>query len=384
MYFKTQHIDHLYSTVMNPIGETVSLCHHCHKHVPALRYTKDNRVYIAKYCEVHGIMHNMIESDYEFFRSLKCVYAKSNGYGFYNSTIMIEVTDRCNLQCPHCYHIPNNLLKDRPLDSILKQCQDLKERHPHFEKLVFAGAECTIRKDFTRLIFETKKLGLANTALTNGVKLADRSFTKNCIDAGLNSITVGLNHPTYIDSQKVREKQEAALNNATEMGMQIGGVSYTMNSYSELPDIIEEIVNTNWTARLFRIRYGSDIGTNPGQPRMFLSDLYKSVAAYCNKKGYLFEELNPMDNNIYHVVVSVEGKAIRLIQWCDETDIDMEFLKSGPWCDFVGDGVTNFLHQVIRRDISKNNKIQLPDTPPERYLFRYEPTTTELDLYNLK
>jgi len=45
----------------------------------------------------------------------------------------------------------------------------------------------------------------------------------------------------------------------------------------------------------------------------------------------------------------------------------MEELRSGPFCDFVPDGITNFLHQVIRRDVLKNQKIALPDAPPIRY-----------------
>ena len=79
----------------------------------------------------------------------------------------------------------------------------------------------------------------------------------------------------------------------------------------------------------------------------------------------------------------VENKDIRIIQWCDETDIDMEELRSGPWCDFVPDGVTNFLHQIIRRDVWKNQGLILPDTPPDRYKFNNNPHNTPLDLLNL-
>jgi hypothetical protein len=42
-------------------------------------------------------------------------------------------------------------------------------------------------------------------------------------------------------------------------------------------------------------------------------------------------------------------------------------LRTGPWNDFVPDGITNFLHQVIRRDTWKNNNQILPDRPPKRY-----------------
>jgi hypothetical protein len=68
-------------------------------------------------------------------------------------------------------------------------------------------------------------------------------------------------------------------------------------------------------------------------------------------------------------MIELEGKIVRLIQWCDITDIDMEELRSGPWCDFVPDGITNFLHQIIRRDVWKNQGKLLPDAPPKRYQF---------------
>ena len=117
---------------------------------------------------------------------------------------------------------------------------------------------------------------------------------------------------------------------------------------------------------MFRIRYGSDIGRYPDQDRMYVSDIYKITEDWCARKNKTFELAN-WDDNIYHVMVKIDGQLFRLIQWCDETDIHMEELRSGPYCDFTSDGLTNFLHQVIRRDIEKNKKLPLPDAPPERY-----------------
>ena len=82
-------------------------------------------------------------------------------------------------------------------------------------------------------------------------------------------------------------------------------------------------------------------------------------------------------------MVFVEDKEIRVIQWCDITDIDMEELRSGPWCDFVSDGITNFLHQIIRRDIEKNKHLTLPDVPPKRYQYSRIVSKEPLDLLKL-
>ena len=82
-------------------------------------------------------------------------------------------------------------------------------------------------------------------------------------------------------------------------------------------------------------------------------------------------------------MVSIDDQPFRLIQWCDETDIHMEELRTGPWCSFVPDGLTNFLHQIIRRDIWKNQKLVLPDNPPIRYQYAGSKDKSSLDFSKL-
>ena len=147
---------------------------------------------------------------------------------------------------------------------------------------------------------------------------------------------------------------------------------YTLVAMDELDYVLNEIVTSGWTPSHFRIRCGSEIGRNATTDQIFVSDLYKAIEQWAKDNGKSFSREYNADNNIYHVVVKLENVFIRVIQWCDETNIDMEELRSGPWNDFVPDGITNFLHQVIRRDVWKNQGIQLPDTPPTRYLIGHQ------------
>jgi hypothetical protein len=165
--------------------------------------------------------------------------------------------------------------------------------------------------------------------------------------------------------------------------MSISYISYTMMSLDEVDFIMNEICSNEWQSKNFRIRYGSDIGRNPGQERKFVSDIYKSIEQWCKDNSKSFNRVVEADNNIYHVMANVDGKDIRIIQWCDITDIDMEELRSGPWCDFVPGGITNFLHQIIRRDVWKNQNNILPDVPPKRYQFNKTPDSSSLDLLAL-
>lgn len=386
-HFTSTAVDEIQSSISSINGKlllpTVSLCHQCHSHIPAWRYHKNNKVYLAKRCKMHGISHHMIESDYEFYSELE--YSLDNPKYNFNGGVLFEASDRCNLECPHCYHLPDNDIKDIPIENLLNQIFRLPVGKDKIERIILSGAEATLRPDFAELVTEIKKQNkdISVTVMTNGIRFGNLDFVKKVKAAGLAGVNIGLNHPDYIDHEVVRRKQVAAIENMYIEDIPISYISYTMISLNEVHDIMTEICNNYWRPKNFRIRYGSDIGRNPGQERIFVSDVYKSIETWCHTNGKSFERIVEADNNIYHVMARVEGKDIRIIQWCDETDIDMEELRSGPWCDFVPDGVTNFLHQIIRRDIWKNQGLMLPDTPPDRYKFDRNPTKESLDLLKL-
>jgi hypothetical protein len=324
---------------------------------------------------MHGVSHHMIERDYNFLLSLNPDKSK-----FETNCVLFEVSDKCNADCPHCYHMPDNKIVDKSIDSIVDQ---IKRWYRPGTGLMLAGAEASLHKDFIELIqkitdtFKWKEL----LVMTNGIRFADQDFMLACKEAGLYGLCVGLNHKSYLNNEVIRRKQITAINNANELDMPLAYISYTMSSISELEDILEEATSSKWTPMMYRIRYGSDIGRYPDQERMYVSDIFKITQDWCKTHNKTFELAN-WDDNIYHVMVKIDGQLFRLIQWCDETDIHMEELKSGPYCDFTSDGLTNFLHQVIRRDIETNKKMLLPDAPPSRYHL-YSTDTQELDFSKL-
>ena len=362
------------------IGYTVSLCHHCYGHVPALQVEKDGSVYIIKHCVTHGISVHMIERDADFYHSLNCDKASLN----YDPVLLTEATDRCNLNCPHCYHKPDNSIKDELADDIVARTKDAPEFG--IKRLQLAGAEASLRPDFTELVkrlLDENKIRKVDT-MTNGIRFGDKKFMDKCVDAGLHCINVGLNHPNYIGNAVTRRKQVEGIEYASLIG-RIGYVGYTMISLQELHDILEEIVAVRWNAATFRIRAGSEIGINATSKRYYVSDIYKAIIEWAKANHHSVENM-PADDNIYHKMVRLNGKPIRIIQWCDITDIDMEELKSGPWNDFVPhDKRTNFLHQIIRRDVWKNQGIMLPDKTPPRYQLEHQSMyKSKLNLLDLR
>ena len=364
--FKESSIENILTAISTTGGTllttTVSLCHHCHYHVPAYRYELGNKIYMCKHCIFHGISHHLIENDSDFYHTLEL--DKTTMWNF-DRYLLTEVTDRCNLECPHCYHLPDNKIKDIPLDSILQRITDYPSA---VEDVILAGAESSLRKDISELIVEISNMGKLPHILTNGVRFADVDFVKQLAATNKNLvIEFGLNHSSYIGNQTIREKQLLGIRNINRyLPGSLAYVGYTMVSLGELDSILNEICFSNLDATTYRIRSGSEIGRNATDGHIFVSDIVKLVKEWAISQGLDFF-IERADNNIYHTVVNISGKLIRLIHWCDETNIDMEELRSGPWCDFVPDGITNFLHQVIRRDVWKNNKIILPDLPPLRY-----------------
>lgn len=351
------------------IKQTHSLCEHCYKHVEAQTFERDGAIWMSKDCPEHGVSEYMIESNAEFYHSLDY---DVHAYDIPNS-IMIEVTDRCNLNCPHCYHEPENKTTDVPISFLMNK---LKSWPQSAGGVILAGAEPTIRKDLPELITTitdwqatTERTHQDVTILTNGVKLSDKAWTQKIKDAGCSAVMIGLNHPSY-QGEVVHRKQLQGIANCVEVGLPIYYIGYTIEDYDQLPFVLNEIQEFGDSAMQYRIRAGSDIGRNPDEPKVFLSENVKEVKALVDANGWEWEKI-PGDDNLYHYMVKINGITHRIIQWSDPKTIDLQELKCGPWCDFVpGKPVTNLLHQVMLRDHAINEKMFLLDTVPEEYTFK--------------
>lgn len=338
---------------MSKIHDTTSLCDHCYRHILGEVYEHDGKVWIKKVCPEHGELIGLVEEDSEFYHSLKYTAVTS-----FNQ-ILFESTDRCQLNCPHCYHLPDNKTQDRPIEDILKQL----DQFPRNYNPMLAGAEATLRPDFVELCQEINKMKFNRfEVLTNGLRFADEAFAENVKNTGLFELCLGLNHPSY-QGEKIHQKQLRALGNVLDLGYELGYVGYTLQSFDELPFILDEIQRIHHPRiHHYRIRCGAFIGRSSDQKRSYLSNLVKHIKTLADVK-----RCTDWDDNIYHVMVEINGIKVRLIQWPDVTNIDMEELATGPWSQFYDGPVTNFVHQVITRDAFKNMGLPMLDLVPEKY-----------------
>ena len=346
---------------MKFIHNTTSLCNECYRHIPGLVYEKDDKIYLTKLCPVHGEMEEIVEIDAEYYYGIN-----RHQVGKFVS-IMFEVTNKCQLECPHCYQLPENRSTDKPIDLLI----DIAKSYPKGFMPLLAGAEPTLHKDIISLSHSLSDNFGQIRMLTNGIKFSDYDFAKELLTGHNILPAVGLNHYTY-QGQKIHDKQVRGIRNIQEVG-KLDGVGYTIEDINQLPDIFEELEKLGTKdLGLVRLRMGASIGRSTGE-RNYLSKTIK------NLKLLLGDELvsTPLEDNIYHNMYKWRNMKLRIIQWPDVRSIDMEELNNGPWATFVDGPITNYIHQVILRDAFINNGLKRYDMCPEYYHLK---NSQELDM----
>jgi len=102
----------------------------------------------------------------------------------------LALTYRCNDNCPHCYNARSRDYPEMETDDwidIIDILWDLGIPH-----ICFTGGEATLRSDLPDLIAHAQSKGQITGLLSNGRRLADRSFLDTLLLAGLDHIQITL------------------------------------------------------------------------------------------------------------------------------------------------------------------------------------------------
>ena len=121
---------------------------------------------------------------YRLHKPLKIHPPAENPYAM----LMVDITHRCNMHCSNCY-LPNRTAPDMDIDRLVACLEKLPKR----TTIRLAGAEPTTRIDLPDIIYRVKKLGHRVVLLTNGLRLARRSYVQTLRDAGLRHVYISLN-----------------------------------------------------------------------------------------------------------------------------------------------------------------------------------------------
>ncbi len=182
--------------------------------INATIFEEDNKVYIKKECIEHGEFQDLYWSDYDqYIRAKQFEY---QGEGLWNprtnkslncpldcgicpqheshtALAIIDVTNRCNLQCPVCFATAGTTgyVYEPTKEDILEMLQNLRRNEPvPAPALQFSGGEPTIRSDLFELIGMAKDVGFRHVEVnTNGLRLAQSvEYCRNLLEAGMSTL----------------------------------------------------------------------------------------------------------------------------------------------------------------------------------------------------
>ncbi|MEM8689875.1 MAG: radical SAM protein [Pseudomonadota bacterium] len=103
-------------------------------------------------------------------------------------TVIVDVTHRCNMACANCY-IPER----HPPDMDIDQLMSCIRQFPRRTNIRVAGAEPTLRKDLPEIISRIRSFGHRVALMTNGLRLAQRSYVERLREAGLRHVYLSMN-----------------------------------------------------------------------------------------------------------------------------------------------------------------------------------------------
>lgn len=160
------------------LKHTTSTCPTCLEKIPARVVRADGKVVMHKRCETHGDQRVVIASDPAFYWQ----GTASGGCGpggcavtNHSCTLIIEITDHCNLSCPACFAASSPsgawFMSLDELDQRLARLSDHGKGDADIVQL--SGGEPTLHPDLEAMIALCFERGAGRVYVnTNGIRLA--------------------------------------------------------------------------------------------------------------------------------------------------------------------------------------------------------------------
>jgi len=316
--------------------KTRSICSECLNTVPAEILYEDNKVFLEKTCPTHGIKKVLIEVDVATYESM---HTPTNPFMHdLINAVILNTTDRCNQDCLHCYHMPENT-EDPSIESLVERAEKSS-----CNDVILMGAEPTVRKDLPELISAINK---PTSIYTNGIKLADHRYLKSLFDAGLTSICMSLHTEKYNNNKVIWEKKQKAMKLLEKYRLPVHHLSFSIDSPEDIEDVFREAHKWWNVPHHFRVRIPGRIGKCGSEPLFMSEFIMDYVEPLAEDFGWEVKRLND-DDNPYHVNLVIEGKIFRFIRWASIDEIDLGELGTPPMCQFDDEiGEVNFMHGAI-------------------------------------
>lgn len=209
------------------IEKTKHRCYVCNKEHDAQIVTKGKEVYFNYTCQDKS-KSIRISNDYEIFMHIRNYYKKTKfeKYDFKWFT-MIEMTNKCNYNCPICFASANEVnVKDFTINELDNYLEKLNGRF-----ICLSGGEPTLLPNLNKIVEHIKKKKLRTLLFTNGHILGkNKFFAKSLKKSGLFGVEIQfdtLNPKTHL---KIRgnndiEIKKKAIDNCINSGLLTGLIS---------------------------------------------------------------------------------------------------------------------------------------------------------------
>ena len=184
------------------VKETRSVCPVCLEPVAAGVYERDNEVWLDKRCPKHGPFSALLSSDVRHYYKPAPGLADAAGcctsgcgapaasadpsgmaapWTNHSCTILIEITERCNLTCPTCFAGSSPLhAHTMSMGEFTRQVDRLAAGGKRSSDMIqLSGGEPTIHPDFLDMVELLFDRGFDNVCInSNGIKLARPAFVQ--------------------------------------------------------------------------------------------------------------------------------------------------------------------------------------------------------------
>ena len=175
---------------------TQSVCTTCLRQIEAKIVFKDERVYMDKWCPVHGTERVLVSDDVAYYRLGREVFVKhpemprrfatEMRYGCpydcglcpdhmqHSCLAIVEITDHCNLRCPTCYAASGpERLTHRSFGEVLAMLDAVVASEGAADVVQLSGGEPTLHPRLFDILDAAKDRPIRHLMLnTNGIRIA--------------------------------------------------------------------------------------------------------------------------------------------------------------------------------------------------------------------
>jgi len=295
------------------IYETWSVCPVCLKRITARRVKKDDGIFLIKTCPEHGQFESIIWRGYadlnNWIGASAAAFEKEppcpdecglcNDHLRKTCCVLLNVTDRCNLQCRFCLADQDNNSADPPLEEILLSLPKIVEKGKSLVQL--SGGEPTMRDDLPHIVRAIKEAGAGYVQLnSNGIRLGeDKEYVKELAQAGLSFVFMQFDGTNDTINLSLRGKgllkiKQQAIDNCAEYNIGVTLVPTLVRSVNteNIGELVRYAISQSPKVRGIHFQPVSYFGRIPekpsGQDRITLDELIHEIE--CQTTGLVKSE----------------------------------------------------------------------------------------------